>query len=658
MKTKTWSKCALLFLIAACILSLGVKPDTLSFYAKIHPSLVEKIRQSPAENVRVMIIHKGHQGITQELSRERGIHIIKQLSIIPVITAEIPLARLPQLATKNWVRWITPDQPVNHTARPLEPLEFTIEDNFDQIAYNQHSGSVPWESEWMEFDPIGAGAEQGAIFIRDGELHLTPAEPPTEVAYIEREADLSGGAEFSTLSFDVHTTPCASSQTGTYLIKVSSDGGASYSTLGDLEAIVLRNEPGFTANISSFVSGDLRIRFELAPSSSNQPLCYALDNLVIAFKGKFTRNFYLDTLNVLDVWEMGITGAGVGIAIIDSGITADADLEHLVFARTFNDNANNTDDYYGHGTHIAGIIAGNGHDSGGVYRGIAPDVHLINIKISDENGMAYESDTVEAMQWILENKDQYNIRVVNLSVQSSTPASYHQSPLDAAAEILWFNGIAVVASAGNKGGSFNPLHAPPGNDPFLITVGASDEKGDAHRKNDSIAHFSPFGMTQDGFLKPEIIAPGVNIVSVLSHSSEWIYSHPDRVIFGQYFRLSGTSMSVPMVSAAIALLLQDEPNLNPDQVKFRLMATASRIGKGKYLDVLALINGTTTATANTGTMVSALLWTGDDPPNWGSVNWGSVNWGSVNWGSVNWGSVNWGSVNWGSVNWGSVFWED
>jgi len=129
--------------------------------------------------------------------------------------------------------------------------------------------------------------------------------------------------------------------------------------------------------------------------------------------------------------------------------------------------------------------------------------------------------------------------------------------------------------------------------------------------------------------------------------------------------MSGTSMAAPMVSGAAALLLQDEPNLTPDQVKYRLMATANKTWPGYnakkagagYLDVYAAVKGTTTASANTGTRASRMLWTGGQPINWDSVNWNSVNWNSVNWNSVNWNSVNWNSVNWNSVNWNSVNWN-
>ena len=369
-------------------------------------------------------------------------------------------------------------------------------------------------------------------------------------------------------------------------------------------------------------------------------------------------NTFLDTLGVRDLWAEGIDGTGIGVAVIDSGVTGDGDFTSSLTRKSFNPNSTTVNDVYGHGTHVAGIIAGNGTDSNGAYMGVAPGITLISLKISDENGMAYESDTVEAMQWVYENKETYNIRVVNLSINATQEMSYHVSPLDAAAEILWFNGIVVVASAGNYGldTEFNPISAAPANDPFIITVGASDEQGTTKRKDDYIAPWSAWGDTLDGHEKPDIIAPGKDIISVLSTLSDWDSQYPDRVVLnGEYFRLSGTSMAAPMVTGAVALLLQDEPNLTPDQVKYRLLNTAGSIklfNSYPYLDVYAAVHGSTTESANTGLEASQLLWTGDDPLTWGSVNWNSVNWNSVNWNSVNWNSVNWNSVNWNSTYFG------
>lgn len=371
------------------------------------------------------------------------------------------------------------------------------------------------------------------------------------------------------------------------------------------------------------------------------------------------KNYYLDTLGVKQVWALGLQGQGIGVAVIDSGISLDPDFSYLSRFQSFNSNSNTINDVYGHGTHVAGIIGGNGAGSSGAFQGVAPQAKLISLKISDESGMAYESDTVEAMQWVLDNRAAYNIRVVNLSVNSTVEQSYHTSPLDAAAEILWFNGVVVVASAGNTASAgYNPVKAAPANDPFIITVGASDEKGTARTNDDVLASYSALGFTPDGFFKPELIAPGTNIVSVLSKASNWATQYPDRIALnGEYFRLSGTSMAAPMVSGAVALLLQDEPNLTPDQVKYRLIYSAVTNLKGAsgtipYLDVYKVVTGTTTQSANTGIAVSQLLWTGSEPVNWTSVNWNSVNWNAVNWNAVNWNAVNWNAVNWNSVNWG------
>jgi serine protease AprX len=325
----------------------------------------------------------------------------------------------------------------------------------------------------------------------------------------------------------------------------------------------------------------------------------------------------------------------------------------------FNTDYNQTTfDNFGHGSHIAGIVGGNGSASNGKYIGVAPNSNIINVKVANDDGSATTATVVAGLQWVLQNRTQYNIRVVNLSLNSTVSESYNVNPLDAAVEILWFNGIVVVASAGNGGSG--ALY-PPANDPFVITVGATDDKGSTNLGDDVVTTFSAYGTTQDGFAKPDLVAPGRNIISLMGNVNGVIPTqHPGNRVDNTYFRMSGTSMSAPMVSGAVALLLEDEPNLNPDQVKYRLMATANKNWSGYspakagagYLDVYAALNGTTTQTANTGVNASQLLWTGPHPVNWGSVQWGSVQWGSVQWGSVQWGSVQWGSVQWGSDYWG------
>jgi serine protease AprX len=372
------------------------------------------------------------------------------------------------------------------------------------------------------------------------------------------------------------------------------------------------------------------------------------------------------------VWNStpNLQGQGVTVAVVDSGVNAahrdlqDSNGVSRVVAQvrlngTTMTDTQSTNDIYGHGTHVAGIIGGNGDRSSQGYVGIAPRVNLVNVKVGDDTGGVSSSDVVRGLQWVYDNRTTYNIKVVNLSLTATSGESYHTSPLDAALEILWFSRVVVVVAAGNNGtGSGSVPIYPPANDPFAITVGAANDMGTVSTSDDTLAPFSAYGTTESGFAKPDLVAPGVNIISTLAaRTGQMALLHSDHVVSNDYFRMSGTSMSAPVVAGAVALLLQHEPTLNPDQVKYRLMATARPFnspGAGAgYLDIYAAVTGSTTATANTGLTASHLLWSGNQPVNWGSVNWGSVNWGSVNWGSVNWGSVNWGSVNWGNADyWG------
>jgi serine protease AprX len=369
-------------------------------------------------------------------------------------------------------------------------------------------------------------------------------------------------------------------------------------------------------------------------------------------------NTYNFTIGANLAWAEGYTGKGITVAVVDSGVHPHLDLlRSLIFGHSVLPGKPAWVDQYGHGTHVAGIIAGEGIASLGKYVGIAPGATILPVRVCDDRGASSESALVAGLQWIYENRARQKIRVVNVSLNSNSLLSYHESPLDAALEILWFNGIVVVVSAGNN----REAVYPPANDPFIIAVGAVDERGTRSTADDIVAPFSGYGTTPSGFSKPDLVAPGVDIVSTLpAIGARLSLEHPDHRVGARYFRLSGTSMAAAVTSGAVALLLQAHPELNPDEVKMRLMASATPLnqtGAGAgILNVYNAIHIQGIGMANTGTQASQLLWTGSDPVAWGSVNWGSVNWGSVNWGSVNWGSVNWGSVNWGSVDCSSVNW--
>lgn len=412
--------------------------------------------------------------------------------------------------------------------------------------------------------------------------------------------------------------------------------------------------------------------------TSSQPmmLAYGTEAHPAQLKGELwtlTPQVYLDTIGVRDVWTQGYQGEGIRVAVIDSGIQPDMP----DFMRQDGDGTQsriienvgigtNPNDEFGHGTFVAGVIGSNGAASGGYYKGVAPQVDLINVRVSDEWGGAYESTVVTAAQWVLEHKDEYNIRVVNLSLNSSTLQSYNNSPLDAAVEILWFNGIVVVVSAGNNASTAPEVVYPPANDPFVIAVGSTDDLETATPTDDVLAaEFSVFGTTPDGFFRPDIVTPGTYIISALADASnfktQFPYYHQGVIdasgnLVKLNFIASGTSISSGMVAGAAALLLQARPDLNPDQVKYLLMESATPlegqpgVGSGslniaKAIEMaLSYGEGVTVPMANTGKPASGLLTSGDDPIQWNSVNWNSVNWNSVNWNSVNWNSVNWNST--------------
>ena len=270
------------------------------------------------------------------------------------------------------------------------------------------------------------------------------------------------------------------------------------------------------------------------------------------------------------------------IAIVDSGVqTGRTDFGARVIkqVRITNLLPNSLGDGRGHGTLVAGIAAG----SASRYAGAAPTAPIVSLDVMDDNGMALTSDVIAAADWILQNKAAYNIRVANFSLQSTAPATFAYDPLNAAVEKLWFNGVVVVAAAGNYGDNGQPttLAYAPGNDPFVITVGASDMNGTPYTAaDDFVAPWSAFGYTLDGFAKPDIGAPGRLIVGPVPSTSTMAKEHPERVMALGYMWMSGTSFAAPMVSGSAALVLAYHPNWTPDQVKGALMLTAQPTAAG------------------------------------------------------------------------------
>src|SRR3989441_2976092 len=489
-------------------------------------------------------------------------------------------------------------------------------------------------------------------------------------------------------------------------------------------------------------------------------IAYISLNRPVSHTSTSTLDYAPETVNAPVAWQQwGLDGTGVGVAVIDSGVTAVGDLywwipanqtygSRVVYSQNFVPGTTETSDQYGHGTHVAGVIAGAGWFSTGsnfshTFKGIAPNANIINLRVLDQNGAGTDSSAIAAIQTAISLKSTYNIRVINLSLGRQFYESYTVDPLCQAVEAAWNAGIVVVAAAGNQGRSDSASTegygtiAAPGNDPYVITVGAMKTANTPTRSDDTIASYSSKGPTAfDYVVKPDIVAPGNQVISTLAPNAPLLGSPTDvylseysnstttstssggntknnkknstsslsttvatNTISPSYMRLSGTSMATPVVSGAAALLLQQNPNLTPDQVKARLIKTASKafpatstvtdpttgitytdyydiftVGAG-YLDIAAALSSNDLADASavspTATFdpitQSVYLVTGT------SVVWGSdavwdtsVVWGTnvfVNGTAVLWGnSVCWGSstsdgfsVVWGTgVVWGNT----
>jgi subtilisin family serine protease len=290
--------------------------------------------------------------------------------------------------------------------------------------------------------------------------------------------------------------------------------------------------------------------------------------------------------------QLGLDGTGVGVAIIDSGVANwhdDLGSATVVQFVDYVTSLPSPHDDYGHGTHVAGIIAGNGYDSAGARRGIAPGARLVVLKVLDETGDGHISDVIAAIDYAVDHRSQFNIRVINLSVAAGVHESYMTDPLTVAARRAVEAGIVVVTAAGNlgrsvKGGVQYGGITSPGNAPWVLTVGATHHQGTAARRDDTVAGFSSRGPTHiDRAVKPDVVAPGVAIESLAAAGSTLYEVNPAGRLWGTvdtatppYLTLTGTSMAAPVVAGTIALMFQANPDLTPNLVKAILHYTAER----------------------------------------------------------------------------------
>jgi serine protease AprX len=272
-------------------------------------------------------------------------------------------------------------------------------------------------------------------------------------------------------------------------------------------------------------------------------------------------------------------GDDVTVAVLDTGITRHPDIDELVGRVDLMPDGDGYD-RYGHGTHIAGVIAGDGEASDGRWTGVAPEASLLPVRVADWNGATDVSAVLAGLEWIAAHRARYGIRVVNLSFGTDSSRRYLEDPLNRAVERLWDAGVLVVVSAGNRGEADGAIEKP-GDDPFVLTVGAADTRGTATLSDDVVAPFSSRGPTADGFAKPDLVAPGVSIVSHRATGSTADSLRPAARVGDRYFKGTGASQAAAVVSGVAALMFQASPHMTPDEAKSALVGTASRTLAGR-----------------------------------------------------------------------------
>lgn len=405
------------------------------------------------------------------------------------------------------------------------------------------------------------------------------------------------------------------------------------------------------------------------------------------------------------VWNEGFRGAGVGVALIDSGV---ARVKGLAGAGkvidgpdlSFESQAPNLAhiDTYGHGTAMAGIIAGRdpeapakvGDGTYDYFLGVAPDAKIISIKVADRNGATDVSQILAAIDWVVQHKNDpgLNIRVLNLSFGTDGLQNYRIDPLAYAVEVAWKKGIVVVVSAGNGGLASGRLNNPA-YDPYILAVGGTDSNGTHNYLDDTIPSWSSFG---DGIRNPDIVAPGKSIVSLRVQGSALDEAYPAarQGTTPRFFRGSGTSESAAVVSGAVALMLEKKPTLTPDQVKAIFKSTAKFLpvadarGQGaglldltKARDAAIPANSTQTWAPSTGLgsidaargserledggVVLAgerdIFGTPWDGPSWSGRSWSGTAWTGGSWMGRSWSGSSWSGSTWLGVSWSGTSWS-
>jgi serine protease AprX len=392
--------------------------------------------------------------------------------------------------------------------------------------------------------------------------------------------------------------------------------------------------------------------------------------------------------------SQGDTGQGVTVAVVDTGIANLPDFSgHLLGGVDLTGGKNPFQDSYGHGTFVAGLIDGNGASSNGQYSGEAPGAGLVSIKVAGLNGVTNLSTLITGLQWAADHQSVYGIKVLNLSLGYQSRQSTVTNPLDQAVQAVWNFGITVVTSAGNAG-PFDGTILSPGDDPLVITAGALDDMATRSTADDEMNNFSSVGpTTRDGWAKPDLVTSGRSVVSLVAPGSTIANQYPSARVGTANLVGSGTSFSAAIVSGAAALVLADNPDITPNEVKARLLGTTAPGPVGNpFVDGHGALDAYAAATAGpmdynqsaTGLLGALLgatvslspsgsadtwnlnLWSGlsvsqgsgGGGGNWNGLSWSGADWNGWAWNGKAWNDGGWTGAAWNGEDWTGKAWND
>lgn len=351
-------------------------------------------------------------------------------------------------------------------------------------------------------------------------------------------------------------------------------------------------------------------------------------------------------------------GEGVTIALVDTGVASTPALEgRLVRGPDFSDEGDGID-RYGHGTFMAGLIAA----ADGPHHGVAPAARVVSVKVAGRDGDTTLSRVLEGIAWVVDHAEEHEIRVLNLSFAADIPGAWRADPLSAAVEAAWASGIVVAAAAGNGGTDKLPS---PGRDPWVLTVGASDPAGTADPADDTVPSWSGRGHTGP-VTKPELVAPGVDVVSLRVPGSTLDTDFPAARIGQDHFRGSGTSMSTALTSGAAAVALWAHPEATPDDVKGALVAAArpsiDSLDLGAALEMPAApewwqAHPVATGDEDDGSEVGPadrMPWAG---ARWSGARWSGARWSGARWSGARWSGARWSGARWSGARWSGARWS-